>query len=87
MKIYCFNDPIFKGSKIVGNVVQEYTRQDILDEYWSHWKRAMEKKFGPHHELITEDNCITDWKAVNWAWELNLEDKSGTQAPPSTDDR
>lgn len=82
MKLYCFNDPIFKGSKIVGNVVQKYTREDVLDEYWVPWNHAMVKKFGPGHELITEDNCIEDWKAVNWAWEIEVEDKSGKTSSP-----
>lgn len=82
MRIYCFNDPVFRGSKIVGNVVQEYTRKDVLDEYWWRWKCAMEKKFGPGHELITEDNCVEDWKAVNWAWEIEVEDESGKTSSP-----
>lgn len=87
MKLYCFNDPIFKGSKIVGNVVQKYTRDGILDEYWIQWKNAMDKKYGPGHELTTEDNCVEDWKAVNWAWEIEVEDESRTPAPSPENDR
>lgn len=77
MKIYFFNDPVFKGSKIIGNVVQEYTREEILSEYWSTWKTAMDKKFGENHELTTHDNCIEDWKAVNWAWEMEVDEDKG----------
>lgn len=87
MKVYCFNDPIFKGSKIIGNVVQQYTREDVLGEYWVSWSNAMVKKFGPGHELITEDNCVEDWKTVNWAWEIEVEDESGTPTPPQANDR
>ena len=47
----------------------------------------MEKKYGIGHELITKENCIEDWKAVNWAWEIDLEDKSRTPAPSQEDDR
>lgn len=82
MKIYCFNDPVFRGSKIIGNVVQEYTRKDVLDEYWWKWKTAMDNKYGPDHELTTQDNCVEDWKAVNWAWEIEVEDESGETSSP-----
>lgn len=86
-KVYCFNDPIFRGAKIVGNVVKRYTEYDVLKEYWRPWLAAMEKKYGAGHELITKENCIKDWKAVNWAWEVEVEDESGTPTSPQEDAR
>lgn len=75
MKIYFFNDPVFKGDEIVGNVVQEYTREDVLQDYWKWWHEKMVAKYGEGHELITEDNCIEDWKVINFAWEVEIQDE------------
>ena len=50
----------------------EYTKEKILEEYWPFWSEKMIKKYGEGHELITEDNCIDDWCAVNWAWTNNV---------------
>lgn len=43
---------------------------EILHDYWPHWSSLMEKKYGKGHELITDENCIDDWIAVNWAAEV-----------------
>lgn len=75
MKIYFFNDPVFKDGEIVGNVVQEYTREDVLRDYWKWWNEKMIAKYAEGHELITEDNCIEDWKVINFAWEVEIEDE------------
>jgi len=45
----------------------EKTGQQILDEYWEHWKDRMNdvgKK-----SLVSEDKCIEDWIVNHWAWE------------------
>lgn len=44
------------------------TGQGILDIYFDYWSALM-KKVGREH-LISEDRCIEDWCAVNWAWEF-----------------
>lgn len=71
-KIYFYNEPIFQGDAIMGNEVIEMSEQDILNKYWSHWSSLMIRKYGEGHELITEENCIEDFIAVNWAWEKPL---------------
>lgn len=68
---YRINDPVFDANgNIVENRVLTYTRQEILDEYWEHWKSRMEKKFGPDSPHINEENCIQDWTIIHWAWEV-----------------
>lgn len=32
----------------------------------------MADKYGEGHELITRENCIEDWVALNWAWEKKV---------------
>lgn len=71
-KIYIYNEPIFQGGALIGNEVIEKTEQQILDDYWDHWNARMIAKFGEGHELITKENCIEDWVAVNWAWEKKV---------------
>ena len=45
------------------------TDQEILEERWDWWKERMIKKYGKDSELITEEICIQDWVADNYAWE------------------
>jgi hypothetical protein len=68
-KTYTYNEPIFHGDAFVGNDIIEKTEQQILEDYWDYWNARMVAKFGEGHELITKENCIDDWIAVNWAWE------------------
>ncbi len=68
-KIYCYNEPVFHGDALVGNDLIERTEDQIISEYWDHWSSRMADKYGKGHELITRENCIEDWIALNWAWE------------------
>ena len=65
MKVYHYND----WDENEQPVVKSVTEQQILSEYWDYWKSKMTQKFGAGDEKITEENCIEDWIAVNWAWE------------------
>lgn len=69
MKIWCYNDPIFDGVTLIGNEVVEVTEDQIIEDYWPWWHKAMVDKFGPVHPLINRESCIDDWVASNWAWE------------------
>jgi len=71
-KIYCYNEPIFHGNALVGNDLIERTEDQIIYEYWNHWSSRMADKYGEGHELITRENCIEDWVALNWAWEKKV---------------
>jgi len=69
MKTYRIQEPPFPD--FTGDpVYTDYTEDDIIEEYWDHWKSLMEKKYGEGHHLINHSNCILDWAVVNWAWEV-----------------
>lgn len=57
MKIYKFID--LDGTHAL-------TRDEILEQYWEYWTSQM-KRIGKE-DLISEDNCITDFMVIHWAW-------------------
>jgi len=70
MKTYSYNEPEYDDvGNIVGNLVYTLTEEEIIDSYYVHWSREMCHQRKDH--LVTKDNCIDDWVAVNWAWEVN----------------
>lgn len=64
MKKYCFVEPDIDG---ISPVLQCFTEEQILDEYWEHWsKKGVERKeFIP---LLTFEKCIEDWVVIHWAY-------------------
>ena len=50
-----------------GGITLEYTEDDIIAEYWEFWVSQL-KRVG-REDLISRENCIEDWIAVNWALE------------------
>lgn len=52
----------------IENIVVTITEQEILDQYWDYWFNRMMAVGKPH--LTSIDNCLDDWVAVNWAWEI-----------------
>ena len=50
--------------------VDVLTREEVLKEYWDYWSNMMRIRNKPEH-LITEDNCVDDWKVIHWAWEIH----------------
>lgn len=51
-----------------GNVHVVKTEKEILDTFFEFWSNELikQKKF----HLITDENCIDDWVAVNWAYKV-----------------
>ena len=43
---------------------------EILQDYWPYWYGEMVRVHGADSPLITDENCIDDWVAVNWAVEV-----------------
>lgn len=69
MKTYRIQEPPLPD--LSGDPVYvDYTEDEIIEEYWNHWKGLMEKKYGLDHSLTNRENCILDWAVVNWAWEV-----------------
>lgn len=64
MKTYCY----WEYDEPSPLTPTEMTEEAILNFSWDWWKKRMDKKYGPNHELTTRDNCIEDWVVVNWAW-------------------
>jgi hypothetical protein len=58
-QVYCY-DSLGK--------IEEITGKKILDYYWGIWYIKMIKKYGEGHYSITEQNCIDDWVAIQYAW-------------------
>ena len=53
-----------------GQHVQEtFSEEQIIKSYYSYWIHKMVE--ANKHELITEENCIEDWKIVHWAEEVD----------------
>lgn len=44
------------------------TEEDIIRDYYPYWEMKM--KHVGKEDLISKENCIEDWKTVNWAKEI-----------------
>jgi len=61
-RVWCYYEPIKGG----GHREVIKTEDQILEQYYDEWcERA--KKAGKEN-LISPENCISDWVAVNWAY-------------------
>jgi hypothetical protein len=58
------------------------TDEQILAEYYPYWQEQV-RKVGREH-LISPENCIEDWVAVNFAEEIT-DATVNNLTPPSTD--
>jgi len=66
MKKYSFVQPDIQGNP----ETLIFTEEEILKEYWNHWRDSMIRKFGKDCKDITKKNCIDDWVTVHWAQEV-----------------
>lgn len=74
MKTYRTVDPDWElpedeRFKVENTVEKIWTELDILKAYGPYWFKGMIEREKPI-EVITAQNCIDDWVAVNWAEEL-----------------
>ena len=65
MRYFRYVEPNLEGDP-TSLIISE---EDILKEYLAYWTRRM-KDVGKESE-ISPENCIEDWVANNWAWEVN----------------
>ena len=42
-----------------------YSEQEIIDEFWNFW--CTEMRGNGYADLISKENCISDWCAYKWA--------------------
>jgi hypothetical protein len=52
------------------DVVEIFSEDRIIKEYWPYWKGKMDEKFGEGYAETTHANCIDDWIVGNWAVEV-----------------
>jgi len=53
------------------NIVVTMSEDEIREEYYPYWYEKMCKKFGKQKvdETYSFEDCLDDWRVVNWAWE------------------
>jgi hypothetical protein len=61
--------------------VHTVTDEEILREYFPYWQEQM-RKVGREH-MISPENCIEDFVAVNWAEEVTPDATVNKLTPPS----
>ena len=76
MRYYCYNEPVFQVDAngfhtVVGNEVVTVSEEDIRRDYYPYWRAQMVKKFGEDifAQQYSFEDCLDDWRVVNWAWE------------------
>ena len=49
------------------------SEEDIRKEYYPYWYEKMCNKFGKEHvdKQYSFEDCLYDWRIVNWAWEVD----------------
>lgn len=69
MRYFSYNEPTEDGNGVKTVVMSE---EQIRDVYWPYWYGKMCAKYGK--EKVDQDysfaDCLDDWIAVNWAWEI-----------------
>ena len=65
MKYYCYNEQGPYGQ----NVVVTMSEVEIIASYYSHWQAQM-RQAGKSEDVISPEDCLDDWRVVNWAWEV-----------------
>jgi hypothetical protein len=69
MRYWIYSEPASETSSEA--VYQIYSDRAILDTYYDYWSSTM-RAVGRESQ-ISENNCITDWTAVHWAWPADSE--------------
>ena len=71
--IECVN-PIHRvGNYCFGNLDTIYIRMtelEIIQSYWCWWSREVFNRRPDNSLKITPEDCILDWVAINWAYEV-----------------
>lgn len=61
-----------------GDVVETWSEEDVRKKYYPYWYKKMCEKFEQAYvdENYSFEDCLWDWRIVNWAWEVTDENKS-----------
>ena len=81
MRYFCYNELDMNVDGIIlSNRVETVSEEWIRKEYYPHWYKRMCDIFG-ELKVIADYNfndCLDNWIAVNWAWEVNKGEQDGT---------
>ena len=50
-----------------------FTEDQIFEEYWEFWCEAMRRV--KRDDLISRERCLEDWITINWAFEVEDDEK------------
>ena len=67
MRYFAYVEQLANEEHMTVALSEEY----VIQEYWPFWYEQMLKKFPPGHKFITKENCLEDWIAAYWAWEID----------------
>lgn len=73
MRYFSYDEPAMDtDGNVVNNVVVTMSEEEIRKEYYPYWYEKMCKKYGKQYvdENYSFEECLIDWQAVNWAWEV-----------------
>lgn len=63
---------VFEVVELEGDetVFRRITEREIFEKYYPYWLGRMEEA-GKDEWDMTFENCLEDWKIVNWAYEVD----------------
>lgn len=70
-----FSYDTWKTDPSVDSYVETVSEEEVRKSFYPTWYDKMCKKFGKEHvdKTYSFEECLEDWKTVNWAWEVNDE--------------
>ena len=69
MRFFCYNEFVFDDNgNVVDNKLITVSDEDIRRDYYPWWKEQL-KKAGKDPANYTFEDCLDNWRVVNWAWE------------------
>jgi hypothetical protein len=74
MRYFSYNeyDPDNPLADSEGGYVVTYSENEIREKYWPYWYSRMCQKYEQAYvdEYYSFEDCLCDWIAVYWAWEV-----------------
>jgi len=74
MRYFSYNeyDPDSPLADSTGGYVVTKSEEEIIREYWPYWYTQMCKRYEQSYvdETYSHLDCIEDWCALHWAWEI-----------------
>lgn len=65
-RVWAYYEPISNEKGVTSSREVTMTEKQIIEKYYDDWCERVEK--AGKKDMISMDNCIQDWVAVNWAY-------------------